>query len=54
MSWADRTHNKNYENDLYEAMERTLLLLKEIHESKGEIVEDYNFQKREFKQEVIC
>lgn len=35
------------EERLFEAFEKTLLLLREIHESKGEVVEDYSFTKRE-------
>lgn len=44
-----RTWAEGYmtEESLFEAFEKTILLLKEIHESKGEIVEDYSFQKRE-------
>ncbi len=38
------------EDNLFNAMESTLLLLRQIHESKGEIIEDYNFTKRE----LIC
>lgn len=34
------------EENLYAAMESTLLMLKKIHESKGEIVDDYVFEKR--------
>ena len=37
----------SYEERLFKAMEITLQLLREIHESKGEIVKDYNFAKRE-------
>lgn len=46
-------NNKNHkltseeEELLFKAMESTLLMLKEIHESKGEIIEDYTFTKRE-------
>lgn len=35
------------EEGIYRAMESTLMLLKQIHEEKGEIVEEYNFSKRE-------
>jgi hypothetical protein len=35
-----------YEERLYNAMERTLLLLRSIHEERGEVIEDYNFTKR--------
>lgn len=35
------------EEQLFKAMEATLLLLKQIHESKGEVIEDYSFTKRE-------
>ncbi len=37
------------EEGLYEAMERTLLMLKKIHERKGEVVENYTFTKRQLK-----
>ncbi len=37
------------EEALYKSMERTLLMLKEIHESKGEIVESYTFSKRQLQ-----
>jgi len=35
-----------FEEAIYQAMESTLLILKEIHISKGEMVEDYIFTKR--------
>jgi hypothetical protein len=35
------------EENLFKAMEVTLQKLREIHESKGEIVEDYTFTKRQ-------
>lgn len=42
-----RTYNKNKgEDGLFSAMESTLLILRQIHESKGEVVEDYIFEKR--------
>lgn len=37
------------ENSLFNAMETTLELLKQIHESKGEIIKKYNFIKRELQ-----
>lgn len=37
----------DFENTLFKAMESTLIMLKEIHESKGEIVPSYDFKKRE-------
>lgn len=46
-SWIKRYKDTRYEEELYRAMESTLLLLKQIHEEKGEIVEDYTFTKRE-------
>lgn len=36
-----------YEDRLFNAMETTLVSLRELHESKGEVIEDYVFQKRE-------
>lgn len=39
--------NKNMdEESLFSAMESTLLMLRQMHESKGETVEDYIFEKR--------
>ena len=38
-----------FEEAIYEAMEKAPLKLKEIHESKGEIVEDYTFTKRKLE-----
>lgn len=35
------------EDSLFAAMESTLLMLREIHESKGEIIKDYQFEKRD-------
>lgn len=35
------------EDTLFEAFEETLLALREIHESKGEVIKDYSFKKRE-------
>jgi hypothetical protein len=35
------------EENLYKAMESTLVMLREMHEQKGEIVQDYSFVKRE-------
>lgn len=35
------------EDSLFAAMESTLQMLRKIHESKGEVVKDYNFTKRE-------
>lgn len=39
--------NSLTEESLFKAMESTLDMLKKIHESKGEIVEEYSFKKRE-------
>lgn len=41
--WVDGDRS---EKSLFDAMESTLIMLRELHESKGEIVEYYNFQKR--------
>lgn len=35
------------EETLFRAMESTLLILRELHESKAEVIQDYNFTKRE-------
>lgn len=35
------------EEALFKAMESTLEMLRTIHEDKGEVIEDYNFVKRE-------
>jgi hypothetical protein len=35
------------EENLYKAMESTLVMLRKMHEQKGEIVQDYSFVKRE-------
>lgn len=44
----------NYtEESLYKAMESTLLLLRQIHESKGEVIQDYNFTKRKLEKSSI-
>lgn len=40
------------EEKLFEAFEVTLLKLREIHESKGEVIEDYIFKKREPVKEL--
>jgi hypothetical protein len=40
------TKNYEHENALFAAFEKTLDLLKQIHESKGEVVEPFQFQKR--------
>lgn len=37
----------NYEDRLFRAMERALLHLRQIHESKGEIIEDYGVKRRD-------
>lgn len=45
-----RTISKNDEGDeaeIFQAMEAALLKLREIHESKGEIIEPLEFKKRE-------
>jgi len=34
------------EETLFNAFEKTLLHLRQIHESKGEVIEDYTFKKR--------
>lgn len=43
MAWA----KNRSEEGMFEAFEKTLLVLREIHESKGEIIKDYSFKKRE-------
>lgn len=35
------------EESLFAAMDRTLDMLRKIHESKGEIIEDFEFKKRQ-------
>lgn len=35
---------------LFKAMESTLIKLRELHEAKGEVIEDYSFTKRE----LVC
>jgi len=40
----------NYEERLFKAMEVTLEALRKLHESKGEVVEDYVFNKRELQE----
>ncbi len=42
-----RREDQEYEDGLFEAFEKTLDLLKQIHESKGEVVEPFEFVKRE-------
>lgn len=42
-----------YEEQLFKAFEKTLDLLKQIHESKGEIVEPFQFTKRQPQNELI-
>lgn len=37
----------DYEYLIFKAFEATLLLLRQIHESKGEVIKDYTFTKRE-------
>lgn len=44
---ANKMDNKQYENALFEAMSSTLDMLKKIHESKGEVIDQYDFTKRE-------
>lgn len=46
-SVAYRIHPPDYEDRLYRAMERALLYLRQLHESKGEVIEGYKFRKRE-------
>lgn len=38
------------EDTLYSAMEATLQTLRDIHESNGEVIEDYQFKRREIPQ----
>lgn len=35
------------EESLFKAFEHGLVLLRKLHESKGEVIEDYSFKKRE-------
>jgi hypothetical protein len=35
------------EETLFNAFEKTLIHLRQIHESKGEVIENYSFKKRE-------
>lgn len=44
--------SSKYEEALYLAMESTLLLLKKIHEDSGEVIDSYQFTKRQEKQLV--
>lgn len=37
----------DYEDRLYNAMERALVALRQLHESKGEVIEDYEFTRRD-------
>lgn len=48
--WPDGFSAPPSEESLYEAMESTILMLKKIHESKGEVVEDYVFEKRQLSE----
>lgn len=45
--------NNDFEERLFRAMEITLLALKELHESKGDVVEPYNFTKRQLERQSI-
>jgi len=47
LTWCDKKMCNSNEDALYTAFEKALIKLKEIHESKGEIVENYIFQKRQ-------
>ncbi len=40
------------EDSLFEAMESTLIILKEIHKRNGELIKDYNFEKRNLEAVV--
>jgi len=51
--WFDLSGKILKEEGLYKAMERTLLLLKKIHESKGEVVESYLFEKRQLEPCIV-
>ena len=46
----DKDSIPNYEERLFKAMEVTLEALRKLHESKGEVVEDYVFNKRELQE----
>jgi hypothetical protein len=41
-----RRYGRN-EDALFKAFEHALMLLRQIHESKGEVIEDYRFKKRQ-------
>lgn len=41
-----RRYGEN-EESLFKAFEHALMLLRKLHESKGEVIEDYGFKKRE-------
>ncbi len=41
--------NRYTEDDLFNAMESTLIKLRELHESKGEVVQNYTFTKRKLQ-----
>ncbi len=52
--WVQAARNsttEEYEKKLFEQMESTLELLKQIHESKGEVIDNYTFAKRELVHE---
>jgi len=40
-------YHGDWEEITFKAFEATLLLLRQIHESKGEVIKDYAFTKRE-------
>jgi hypothetical protein len=52
-SYPDRKSSDYTEESLFEAMQSTLEMLRKIHESKGEIIKDYSFIKRELKNETV-
>lgn len=42
-----QSYSETYEDRLFKAMESALVALRKLHESKGEVIEDYTFIKRE-------
>lgn len=51
--YPDQRSDIYTEESLFEAMQSTLEMLRKIHESKGEIIKDYSFIKRELKNETV-
>lgn len=51
LSFLPREDNLNFyeEENLFNAMESTLLILRDIHEKRGEVIKNYVFEKRELE-----